>query len=334
MPVVAIEISPQGQPVALAEALVEACSSGVREGECALVSDATSEVTAVAVVQWSDDAELSVVVRVDVRGGSDTEAGTRRLDFAPGDVRVERWRSVGLTIATLVGGNARRPRVQPADRTPRPAAPKTPAKQRAAPAPTKASKAALEPRVTGDLESESSSAPRAAAERRTQRLWTGLGAFLGPGLDNGGPRFGASFDVGWRPSELPLFFSPEIGYALASENQQGVSARWWSGGLWLGWVVPLGALVDLEPRLGARIERLEVAARQPPSALTDSGAHTSYGASLGADVVFRLGPLSPFAQLVAYRNDKATEILVAGRPVGTSEAAGWSVGLGLRGFLH
>jgi hypothetical protein len=267
IPVVAIEISPQGrQPVALAEALVEACSSAVREGECALASDDASQAKAVAVVKWSDDAELGVIVRVEVRHGSETDVRMRSLDFAPGDLRVERWRSVGLTIATLVGGKAQRNQVQPVERTPRRAAPtktRTPKRRGATAAPAEEAPAA-EAAEPSDREPESPASAGSTLGRRSQRLWTSLAAFAGPGLDPGGPRVGARFQVGWRPSSLALFLSPDVSFALASENERGVSGRWWSGGLSLGWVVPLGSLVDLEPRLGVRVERSRPLPRSRP----------------------------------------------------------------------
>ena len=90
--------------------LVSACSEGLRTGgQCALAASKNDASPAVAVVAWNEDGHLSVRVEVGVRRGERSEWLTRQMTFHPSDLEIERWRAVGLVIATLVGEVASAP---------------------------------------------------------------------------------------------------------------------------------------------------------------------------------------------------------------------------------
>ena len=90
--------------------LVSACSEGLRSGgQCALAASKNDASPAVAVVAWNEDGHLSVRVEVGVRRGERSEWLTRQMTFHASDLESERWRAVGLVIATLVGEVASAP---------------------------------------------------------------------------------------------------------------------------------------------------------------------------------------------------------------------------------
>lgn len=80
----------------------DACSSAsLREQRCQVVGQKQASGAELLVsVAWVDEAKQSA--RIDVRRGPGARRA-RTLSFAPQDPELERWRSVGFAIATLVG---------------------------------------------------------------------------------------------------------------------------------------------------------------------------------------------------------------------------------------
>ncbi len=315
MPVVLVEISPPDPPAELSQALVDACSSTVREGKCDLASEAgSSPASALAIVRWTNEDESEALVQVGVREGTTTNWQSRTLRFIDTDLRVERWRSVGLTIATLVGETA-----ESARKTASPKKHPQPTRSPAPPPP----KPAPSPEPSRD--GRSRGVP-------LHRIWVDLGAYAGPGLGGGDFRAGGRIEAGWRPSRLPLFLSPGVGYAIRPEDDQGLSARWLNVGITAGWTFELHSQWNIEPQVGGHVEVME-AAIESTTARKDSGRHTGYGGDIGIQLVLRLGRLCPFAEVQGHYNDRGTDVTVAGQPAGTASAAGFSLGLGVRAFL-
>jgi len=115
-PVVIIEVaSPAATPSSTA-ALVQACDEAVQQGHCALSEPGAEPLRpdAIAIVSWQMPNQAHVRVEVGVRGASGTQWAVRELDFRNEDSTIERWRSAGLVIATLVGSLTKQ-----ADRMPR-----------------------------------------------------------------------------------------------------------------------------------------------------------------------------------------------------------------------
>ena len=101
---VMVEIAPPDPPAALAQALLDACSSAVRVGRCTLDDPGSSAgPVVVAIVRWDGAEGRRAHVEVGLRNAGERGWSPRNLDFSAADPPIERWRSVGLTIATLVG---------------------------------------------------------------------------------------------------------------------------------------------------------------------------------------------------------------------------------------
>src|SRR5664279_2629453 len=108
MPMVMVEIAPPEPPADLARALVDACSAAVRVGSCSraeggMAAAVIPKGTAAATVRWETADGRRVQIEVGVAGEGQTAGRGRSIEFAATDPLVERWRSVGLTIATLAG---------------------------------------------------------------------------------------------------------------------------------------------------------------------------------------------------------------------------------------
>jgi hypothetical protein len=83
--------------------VIRACNAAVSGGECRAGSERDTPARAFAVVRASDESVL--VVRIEVRLSWADEGSwlVREIEFTRRDPLRERWRSVGLAIATLVG---------------------------------------------------------------------------------------------------------------------------------------------------------------------------------------------------------------------------------------
>jgi hypothetical protein len=177
---------------------------------------------AVALVLWQGDGYLQVTVRVG-RGGGQWVA--RALTFSERDSISERWTTVGLTVATLVGESRVLDPDQPsqpsssptATSSPQPAVTASPAKS---PAPSKAP------------------AQQAAYAREQSAQWlASTGLLLGTGWKGGGLQRGGWLAVTYRAPRWPLQAHAFGSYALSDgPTLQGheVGARWVSGGVGAG----------------------------------------------------------------------------------------------------
>jgi hypothetical protein len=103
--VIAIEIAVADASSPYAPALVRACNQAMEAlARCTLATENEStSPAAVAVVSWRDADHLAVEIEVGVRHASRSDWFTRKLVFHASDAEVERWRAVGLVIATMVG---------------------------------------------------------------------------------------------------------------------------------------------------------------------------------------------------------------------------------------
>ena len=95
----AVIVQVEEQDTSLVRAMLEVCTKGLSGGECS--SDKTAQAAAYATVEWQDDQKLLARVHVEWRGSKTALGDTVR--FTAGDAIVERYRAVGLVIATLAG---------------------------------------------------------------------------------------------------------------------------------------------------------------------------------------------------------------------------------------
>jgi hypothetical protein len=101
-PAVVIDL---GTPVAPVEAasVVAACNAAIVAGSCSLEDAASEPSQAVAIVRWSGSEQRRVRIEVGLREAERPAWSVREVTFAPRDPVRERWRTVGLVIATLAG---------------------------------------------------------------------------------------------------------------------------------------------------------------------------------------------------------------------------------------
>jgi hypothetical protein len=355
MPIVAVEIVAPAQAPVMERALLDACSATVRSGTCELASEATDEPRIASVtVRWSDPSERSV--RVDVTGvePDGTAVRLRVLTFKDTDAIVERWRSVGLTIATLVGDAlAGRPSEEAppqdssghADTTAN--APQNTPDEHGAPvtgastpvgSPVKLPKqppsgAHVEAGPPQDTSTAHEVAPSSKATPLPDKLWATVLGQTGPGLDLGAFRFGAAVDVAFRPVAFPVFARVAFGYSSRGTDSRGLSVQWESAVAGGGVVIGTGAL-RAEPRIGIGIENVHARATDASSGKSDSGNSLGPSFQLGVDGVFQLGHFGLVVSLEGAQKHARTQIFVEGHDFGTSASTTWAAGLGVRYYAE
>jgi hypothetical protein len=174
--VVTIDVMPADAPAEYAPAMVAACSQALPAGSCALAKATPESETpeAVALVLWQGTQFLQVSVRVAHHGGQWT---TRNLTFTTRDRPLDRWTTVGLTVATLVGeGQAVAP--EPAPPPPDPAQPS------ARPQPEEPPPQA--PKPAARAAAKTGRARPAPAPKSGLRVEVSLGGLLGSAWQGGG----------------------------------------------------------------------------------------------------------------------------------------------------
>ena len=103
---IAVELPPGDVASPGAQVLLEACSIGTQtRAQCVLSQDASANDprVAVAIVAWDGASRTGAHVEVGLRDGVAQKWRARDMSFAREDPEVERWRTVGFAIATLVG---------------------------------------------------------------------------------------------------------------------------------------------------------------------------------------------------------------------------------------
>jgi hypothetical protein len=227
---VSLDVLPADVPADYAPAMVSACSDALIEGGCAMASSLpeSTQPEAVALVLWQGSDFLRVTVRVG-RGRGQWVA--RALTFSERDSIPERWTTVGLTVATLVGetrqldgkageGRSSEGLLQAGDG--HGATPTLPAREAA---PKREMTPAAQPPVS---------------------QWRGrLGVLTGPGWDSGRWQVGGWLSLGFRLPSTPVVLHAAGSYALSEgPNVEGsaLSTRWATVGVGAGLTGTLAAL--------------------------------------------------------------------------------------------
>jgi hypothetical protein len=226
-PVVVIDLSDQTAPQAV-ERVVRTCSEAIAFGECVAEGTELSEPPlAVAIVRVGEGP--GDLIRIEM-GRRDQPASwrVRELHFHPSDPEPERWRAVGLAIATLFGEAM--PEAAPGSDAAggtNDVAPSPPLAEQPSVAPgvaesasavgagaggsepsvvrpsaettSNGTRAAREP-VLEDSVVESP-APRHVAPQPATGAFIGLGILAGPALNGFGLRWGGSARAGWVASQ-------------------------------------------------------------------------------------------------------------------------------------
>jgi hypothetical protein len=103
---VAVELAAADARSPHAHALLDTCSVGAQtRARCVLSQDVgvDDQRVATAIVSWNGPARVGARVDVGLQMGARMKWRARELFFSSADPEVERWRTVGFAIATLVG---------------------------------------------------------------------------------------------------------------------------------------------------------------------------------------------------------------------------------------
>lgn len=320
-PVVAVEIGPSPAPPRELATLVAACSRALPSGTCvaATSSPASQPPDAAASVHWADPWHAHVEAHVEALG---PEVLTRDLAFAQGDPELERYRTLGLAIATMVDQlqerreQAQRTDAPSAERAP-PAPPPTKDALPQAPPPARA--AAPVPVSDGEHPSTAASVSRYALE---------VGGLAGTGLVDGPARAGlyarATYDV-----VAPVFVDASASYAL-SVTDTPPSVAWTDLGLGAGAYVPASVL---RVELGVRVVLSGVSASAPDPYSDTVGSVAAWLPGVGASARVTWPAHGPLAGTVGLDNAwmlKQVRVTNAGSLIGRVSAYNVGIVAGLR----
>ncbi len=265
-PFVAVHVEPSSQDPRELAALLESCSAALRQGDCDVARGTADEAPpAAASVQWLDEWHAHIAARIDA-----APAGvTRDLVFSRADARLERYRSVGLAIATIVDELEVRAEEQaqaPAPPAPPPAA--EPAHATEGP-PRSEARAAAPARE-----------PPPPPARPGRIVSVEIGGLLGTGLADGAPRAGVYVRASHDLPSVPVFVAASGSYAVLTSSG-APSVTWADVGLGGGARVAAGP-VRLE--LGARVllDHTSASAPDPTTRVPDSTGSFIPGAALDA----------------------------------------------------
>jgi hypothetical protein len=269
------------------QVVVDACNDAISKGVCVPEGEAGGEAArAVATARPADDAVL--VVRIEVRlSWSEGTPIVRELEFSPRDPLRERWRSVGLAIATLVGeGEQQRARAESLESAPEPAPPEPepepPAAEPTPPPPVlNAAPREVEPE---EEEEPEPAAPRVPFEHRP--VFIGLGAFTGPGFGDGAWRLGGNLRAGWH-GVSGWQLTTSVGYAWRT-SEDPFTAAWFSLDAGVGYRLALSDAFSVGAMVfgGAQRARFEVLA----AGVSRSEAIWNPRVGLGLDARWRVSP--------------------------------------------
>lgn len=279
--------------------LVDTCSTAVRRGRCELGQDGGEEQApaAIAIVSWIGHDYRHARVQVGVRREARAAWASRDVYFEAADPELERFRSVGLTIAILIGelpetrallaepdasdasptaaGPAEREPTTPPEVTARSAPPAKPA------APSVAARA---------------SQPGAAPSGRKPHAPPPPNGFVsgfvtvGTGLDRGPPRRGGGLWAARALSPLPLWIPLSVAYTWrpreASLKADFLTLRAGVGNMW----ALTGQRLLLEAEAFVALEQLTASATNPTTGRQDSEQRWAPSLGVGAGPIYCMLP--------------------------------------------
>ncbi|HKO90182.1 MAG TPA: hypothetical protein VJU61_03455 [Polyangiaceae bacterium] len=248
LPAVVVDLGSQLGPSETTWVL-DACNAAIVKGTCELDTTTTEAPRAVAIVRLRGSEGRGVHIEVGLREADRASWSVRELEFSPQDPSRERWRTVGLVLATLVGeieAEEEERQIQ----------------EESAPA---AAPAASAPGDDSGRENASpivSSAPTVDSQQRANVSRTPVrrpGVFIGAGI-LGGPgaaleplRWGAGARAGWI-SRSGWVLSAAADYSQVSFDAGEIEVGWWrltAGPGYRTWLSERWSL-ELGLELGAR----------------------------------------------------------------------------------
>lgn len=313
---VMVDLGPEVGPAAI-EIVLDACNEVIQNGVCLPEGAAHAEAPRATAVARADDAALVVHIEVRLRLSEQTSWLMRELRFDAGDPTDERWRSVGLAIATLVGEGERQ-RTEQAEAAPEEPAPPEPTPPEAAP-----------PEPPRDLAPSNEARSPAGASPARSGGFVGIGLLTGPAFEDDAWRLGGSVRGGYS-------FGSGIQLLSVVDYSRRVSGQSYSAS-WLSLQAGVGYRFSFSERVSAAVT-LRAGAQQmrfeaPAGAGEVSRAIWNPLAALGVDALWLLTPgFGVWAAADAQSIGRETRLFVAPEQVDavTSRAVDVSgvVGLG------
>lgn len=265
-PTVAVEVAPPPASPQRLLALLDACSAALPAGSCRSADELAAAPAASAHVTWIDAS--NVRIEVEIAGGEPARL-TRDFAFESGDPPLQRFRTVGLAIATLVdelrvrNERALAPPDEGASET-TPAAPPI-----TAPAPESPQSPVPAPKTP--LSASPKAVPVAPRASRPPENTTGVevGGLVGTGLVSGPARVGLYLRAVHDVDSLPVYAGLDLAYAsLTSSSDPRVTWNEFA----LGGGVHLSASnLRFELGLSALLRRTHASAADPATGVEDSG---------------------------------------------------------------
>ena len=299
MPIVLVELPVADASNANVPALIAACTSGLHSGKC-VTEEAPDDAraTAVAIVVWLDSGHLHA--RIDLGRRDEQRAGwqIRELTFHEQDAQPERWRSVGLAIAGIVGEATR-------------------------PAPTLPSASPSAPRRPSTLQDR---------PRYVQRPWRiALGPTLESGLRGHALSAGAWLDLGRNCcAGLPFEVTLHAGNAWSLRSSAGVATRFSTLGLGVSGTLHPSSTWAVRTSLLGVAEAIVASSTDPATGAHASGTRWVYGWFARLQGIWHAStPLSGVLGLEMNGVSGATEVRSFERSVGVSPALRGGIQLGL-----
>lgn len=312
-PVVAVEIAPAAQAASPGTAvLLDACSRAVTQGSCVAAEHGLdrSALGAVATVSWRSTEQVSV--QVGLPGRAETDWLSRDLTFTERDAPNERWRAVGLTIATLVG--------ELVGHEPDTAAVVAP---KVADVPPKAAiRSRRPPEAVSHLRAD-------GALGRRRYLGIEAGGQVGWGIPEGPGRIGPYAQLAYTLLELPIFVHTSFSYTVRASSAEPV-LTWMRLGLGGGAFVTYES-ARLELAASGFLEQITASARHPVTGVEDSGARWLPGISMDVRGVWPAsGQVSLVIGTEASLRLRPLRISNAGREVAQMSVLSGAILTGLR----
>ncbi|HWA73999.1 MAG TPA: hypothetical protein VG937_16770 [Polyangiaceae bacterium] len=238
-PVLIVELPIADTTRAETAVLVQACSDGLGAGRCQL-SASSEPADGVAIVSLRGSDGLGVLIEVGNRRSESRSWRSQEITFQPQDARVERFRTIGLAIATLY----KEARLEAPDTASR--GKSEPAAARATPGekPATSKAASADSAATRSSDEATLAAIGSSRQGRTvhPRGWLSAGAITAYDHQLSSPfRFGGQLALGVAPIELPLFATLSGSYAVGrisgGELSSPIALSWatialGTGGYW------------------------------------------------------------------------------------------------------
>jgi hypothetical protein len=310
-PAIVVDLPPADLPPLYAETLLGGCDIGMQErATCVTVSETAVESTrlAVAIVSWKTADHLEARIEVGLRAGGSVRWQVRAVAFSPGDLEIERWRTLGFAIATLVKGAV--------DEVPD-----------GAPGQPSSDSAPLASQVI---------VPPERTKRAVSDPWTGVSAtaqfVVESGVPGHVPALGGELRIEHAFQGERWLFGGGVGCTTQSLDADRISVLRARGSVGGGVVLlKLGDRVRVTARLAVALELVRASGQEPVSGVSDSGARWVWGLEQGADLRWMWSPSIGAVVGGGVRESAgSTEILAHEAQVSRVPALEWAGSVGVR----